>query len=912
MDTSPWDRGRVREPADLPTPSFRSAVHQRLQVLLDGSAPAFPEAEGLGMDLHCHDRNSDVPDELWGRILRLPETWLEPGKLQKTLRHRGATAWTVTNHNNARSCWELLEQGKDVLSAAEWTCVFPEYEVSIHVLVYGFTPAQEPELERRRRNVYDFLRYCRQHGLPVVQPHPLYFHARNNRPPLEIFEKFALLFERFEVCNGQREAWQNLLAWEWVQSLDRERLEGYGRKHGLDPSEFCADPWEKALAGGSDDHFGVFAGLTGTWLGVAGLEGRLAAGARPSELALEALQAKRMAPFGRPADEENLSVAILDYLAQTAIHHEDPGLLRVLLHKGTATDKLWCLGVSNGLAELRRHHYTLRFLKAWHGCLQGEKPSVMLRLTVNKDYRPFLGHLERIAKVRRKQPEALPETVKAALPEMFHGMMRLMMKRARKGLAPLVAQWEAEGGGRKVRFDDWVEHLEVPSHFRVLLGLEKLTKARSMSALQVSSLLDDLTFPTLMATVVAGATAVAAHTLLGGRDLLNGLAQTCGGTAHPRRVLWLTDTFFDANGVSSALQSVLAEVRARDLPVDFLICHGQQEPEDHLRVVRPLESFALPGFGEQTFRIPDLLEVLRLVQDGGYDRLIVSTEGAMGWVGLFLKHALRIPAHFFVHTDWLEFMAHNSGLDQRGLDRMRRMLRWFYLQWDGLFVLNRQHREWLAGETMEIPRDRLHLTAHWAAPEYHPGRGLQPTPLPGTDGDHPILLFAGRLSEEKGVLDVIEAWKLIRARVPHARLVFAGRGPAEPELRGLAPEAHFTGWLDREALAGWFRASALLLFPSRFDSFGCAVLEALSCGLPVACYPVMGPADLVEDGVNGLVCADPQDLAKRVAGFLGAPAARREAFRHQALGTALRYQATTIMDRLLADVGMAQGGSSPK
>jgi len=635
---------------------------------------------------------------------------------------------------------------------------------------------------------------------------------------------------------------------------------------------------------------------------VPGLERRLAAGASPSELALEALRAKRSAPFGRPADEDNLAVAILDYLAQTAIHYEDPGLLRMLLHKGSTSDKLWCLGITNGLAELRRHRYTLRFLKAWHGCLQGEKPGVLLRLTVNKDYRPFLGHLERIAKVRRKRPEALPETLKAILPEMFRGMMRLMLKRARKGLGPIAAQWEAEGGGRKVKFDDWVDHLEVPSHFRTLLGLEQLAKPRSMSALQVSSLLDDLTFPSLMATFLAGATAVATHTLHGGRELLNGLAGSCGGTAHPRRVLWLTDTFFDANGVSSALQSVLTEVRRRDLPVDFLICHAEQEPQPHLQVVRPLESFTLPGFGEQAYLIPDLLEVLRLVQDGGYDRLIVSTEGAMGWVGLFLKHALQIPAHFFVHTDWLVFLAHNSGLDQRGLDRVRRLLRWFYRQWDGLFVLNRQHREWLAGETMAIPAERLHLTAHWAAPEYHPGRG-GPEAMPGVAAGRPILLFAGRLSEEKGVLDVIEAWKRIRVRVPEAQLVFAGRGPAEAKLRALAPEAHFAGWVDRETLARWFRASSLLLFPSRFDTFGCAVLEALSCALPVACYPVKGPADLIQDGVNGLVCQDPADMAERVVAHLAAPPARRQAFQHQALGTALRYQAVDIMDRMLADVG---------
>ena len=908
LDTRPWDPGRVSEPSEPPSPSvpaFRATVHQRLEALLADAAPwarTGPEAQCLRMDLHCHDRNSDMPDERWGRMLRLPESWLEPRQLHKTLGRRGATAWTVTNHNNARSCWELLEQGRDVLSAAEWTCVFPEYDVAIHVLVYGFSPEQEPELDRRRGDIYAFLRYCRRHDLPVVQPHPLFFHARRQQPPVAIFEKFALLFERFEVCNGQREAWQNLLAWEWVQSMDRERLEAAARRHDLDPLEYCADPWRKACTGGSDDHFGVLAGLTGTWLEVPGLAQRLADGAAPSGLALEALRAKRMAPFGRAVDEENLSAAILDYLAQAAVHYEDPGLLRLLLHKGEPADKLWCLGIANGLAELRRHKATLRFLKAWSACLQGEKPGRMLWLTVHPDYRPCLAHLKAISRSQRRTPESLPATLKTAQEDLFRSMFRLMLRRARKGLAPIAAQWEAERGGDGVPFAAWVEHLEVPSHFRAFLGLEQLSRPRSMSALQVAGLLDELTFPSLMAGLLAGASSLAAHTLHGGRELLNELAGACGGTPHPRRVLWLSDTFFDANGVSSSLQSVLAEVRRRDLPVDFLICHETQAEEPHLRVVRPMETFSLPGFGEQTFRIPDPMEVLHRVQDGGYDRLVVSTEGVMGWLGLFLKHALRLPAHFFVHTDWMTFMAHRSGLDPRGLDRLRRLLRWFYHRWDGLFVLNHQDLDWLSGPTMTVPPERLHLTAHWADPAFHPSR-VRPQLLPDLGPDQPILLFAGRLSEEKGVLDVVAAWTRIRARVPGARLVFAGRGPAQERLQSLVPEAHFTGWVDREALAAWFQSSTLLLFPSRFDTFGCAVLEALSCGLPVACYPVKGPADLVQDQVNGLVCSDAADLAERAVAFLQAPAAHREAFRHQALQTALRYQAPAILDRLLADLG---------
>jgi len=152
----------------------------------------------------------------------------------------------------------------------------------------------------------------------------------------------------------------------------------------------------------------------------------------------------------------------------------------------------------------------------------------------------------------------------------------------------------------------------------------------------------------------------------------------------------------------------------------------------------------------------------------------------------------------------------------------------------------------------------------------------------------------------------VDAWRLVQREIPAAQLVIAGRGPAEGKLRGLAPEAHFPGWVDRATLAGWFRASSLLLFPSRFDTFGCAVLEALSCGLPVACYPVKGPADLIQEGVNGLVCADATDMGLRAAAHLKLPPADRDAFRNRALATAGRYRADQIMDEMIRVVGLGR------
>src|SRR5262249_48717901 len=124
------------------TPGFRETMWAELEAYLHQEAGRFPRAECLSIDFHCHDFNSDVPDELWGRLLRLPETWLKTDDLLKCLRRNGCDVMTVTNHNNARSCWALMEQGVDVLPAAEFTCTVPEYELYVHVLAYGFTPEQ--------------------------------------------------------------------------------------------------------------------------------------------------------------------------------------------------------------------------------------------------------------------------------------------------------------------------------------------------------------------------------------------------------------------------------------------------------------------------------------------------------------------------------------------------------------------------------------------------------------------------------------------------------------------------------------------------------------------------------------------------------------------------------------------------
>ena len=128
--------------------SFQAELNTELKEFLSTQKEKFPIHEVLKIDLHCHDYNSDVPDELIGRILNVPETWLPTERLIKRLEKNKVNAITITNHNNARSCFEQIEKGNDVLVGSEFSCTVPDFNIGIHVLTYGFSKEQEPILSQ--------------------------------------------------------------------------------------------------------------------------------------------------------------------------------------------------------------------------------------------------------------------------------------------------------------------------------------------------------------------------------------------------------------------------------------------------------------------------------------------------------------------------------------------------------------------------------------------------------------------------------------------------------------------------------------------------------------------------------------------------------------------------------------------
>ncbi|HEY1406327.1 MAG TPA: glycosyltransferase, partial [Spirochaetota bacterium] len=670
--------------------TLHDTIRKDLSEFLDTSEKKFPVTERLTIDLHCHDHNSSEPDELLGRMLGIPETWLASEDLVSTLGRHGCDTFTITNHNNVRSCYNLIDKGYDILPAAEYSCMVPSFATGIHVLAYGVTPVDDERLRKVRSDIMKFLDYTTSHNIPTICAHPLYHYKSKGIPPMEFFDLLLVLFERFEVINGQRDSWQNMLVKSWLESATPEAIDAAAKKHSIDATRFTNNPYRKVMAGGSDAHMGIFAGLTGSYLHVANLSQKIKSTPR-SALALDALRACEIVPFGSHNDSEKMTVAFIDYFCQIALHMEDPGLLRILLHKGDAKDKAISLFASNLFGEMRRHKTTMGFLRVFHEAFTGKTPSLRERFLVKKEYQPAVAEIVKMANTWKADPEKAAAQFSTSLATIFESLMSLAARRAEKRLT----KYKTADTFKDLKAADILSMIELPSRIRTLAEGKNKRGEFPMSAFSVSEFVDDLSFPLLGSSVILAADFAGAKVMYNARPLVRAMAQKLGKYSEPERILWLTDTFEDANGVATVLREMHREVKKRNLPIDFLVCSDTIGPDKNLIVTKPIATFTLPFYEQQPVRIPNMMELQRIFHEGEYNRIVCSTEGFMGMAALYLKHAFTVPAHFYLHTDWMTFARTVLGIDHHGRSRLRRILRAFYRQFDSLLVLNSDQRAWL-------------------------------------------------------------------------------------------------------------------------------------------------------------------------------------------------------------------------
>jgi glycosyltransferase involved in cell wall biosynthesis len=192
----------------------------------------------------------------------------------------------------------------------------------------------------------------------------------------------------------------------------------------------------------------------------------------------------------------------------------------------------------------------------------------------------------------------------------------------------------------------------------------------------------------------------------------------------------------------------------------------------------------------------------------------------------------------------------------------------------------------------------------------------RPDVLPGEI----TVLYAGRLTREKGADLLADAFVRARELDPRLHLALAGGGPEEELLRErLGAHATFLGWLEGDALAEAYASADIFLFASRTDTFGQVLLEAQASGLPVVAVGEGGPTSIVAHGVTGLLCPPRADALAEAVAMLAAQPAQRDHLSRTALQAVAQRTWERSLERLadgyrrtLATAGTASEAVAPR
>lgn len=157
-------------------------------------------------------------------------------------------------------------------------------------------------------------------------------------------------------------------------------------------------------------------------------------------------------------------------------------------------------------------------------------------------------------------------------------------------------------------------------------------------------------------------------------------------------------------------------------------------------------------------------------------------------------------------------------------------------------------------------------------------------PLNYRDDKKPYVLYTGRLSIEKGLIDLIEGAKYVCKDYPNIKFVIAGNGPLERYLKklvfnlNLSKNFYFVGNVDHDILLKYYQNATLYVLPSYREGLPTTLLEAMSCGLPVVATAIAGTSEVVVDRKTGLLVPpnSPEKLANAILALMGDSKLREE------------------------------------
>jgi glycosyltransferase involved in cell wall biosynthesis len=744
-------------------------------------------------DLHIHSRYSARSEEWLFRRFDFPDSYSDPKQLYEKLLERGMDYVTITDHDSIEGCLQIIDRPRAFISE-QVTTYFPNDACKLHVLVWGISENQHREIDAIRDNIFELQRYLQAAHIAHAVAHPLY--SVNGKLESHHLELLILLFKHFEGINGLRDALLSDLAQTLFDQLTPESIETLANRHNLAPTH--AEPWKKILVGGSDDHGGQFAAsaLTET-------------------------------PVAKSAEK------FLEY-------------------------------VRNG--DCSAHGYGGTPLVLSHGFYNTVACFIQDRF--NEKLGPGAALLEkmfsRFMEGRAPTEFTLKEKMEFVVQGVLSGKIFDFVKPAN------VSLWKELSG--------YFAQPEVKA--KLAAQLEGVNEPERRTFLMANMVAEQLTFRFFQKFVqqITGGNMVESLQALGAivpilviltpyiygfhsqapsrkwlRTIFLDLTGEIPVALQNRKRAWFTDTLDDVNGVATTIRKMTAAGAAAGNELTVVTSHSSlQTYKIPIKNFPPIGEFELPEYELQKLSFPPILQMLDYIQREKFTEIIISTPGPVGLTALLAAKMLNLQTSGIYHTDFPQYvriLTEDSFLESMAW----RYMDWFYGQLDTVFVNSEEYRQsWIKhgfdpAKLKILPRG---LDTELFTPARREAAFWEKF---GATNGQVRLLYVGRISREKDLDVLADAYRRLRGEGLPVQLFVVGHGPYSEALAQSLPGAVFTGYLRGKELATAYASADIFVFPSTTDTFGNVILEAQACGVPVIVSDSGGPKELVEHRANGLI-----------------------------------------------------------
>ena len=285
-----------------------------------------------------------------------------------------------------------------------------------------------------------------------------------------------------------------------------------------------------------------------------------------------------------------------------------------------------------------------------------------------------------------------------------------------------------------------------------------------------------------------------------------------------------------------------------------LMCEELEKAGHEVKVIGPYDfphRFHIPGYKEIELAVMPYKRLSRMMKEYRADAIHIATEATLGKAARRYCLKNNLPFTTAYHTHFPDYAAKRAAkylpfMYKPVKDLFIKSLREFHRPACNILIatqsLEDELRQW--GFTAPISRltrgaklDQFNIEASNVLDEHK----------------RPIALYVGRVAIEKNLEAFLDmSWE--------GSKVIVGDGPSLAELTKRYPDAIFAGRKEGQELGAYYRAADIFVFPSKTDTFGIVLIEALACGLPIAAYNVTGPKDIVTEPFLGAL--DDKDLDK--------------------------------------------------